>query len=590
MKQRYSIGCLDRVRNGESVYLTMAYEDLFKYIGDFGRYQKRIYFLLCLTAIPCGFHKLAGVFLMARPDYRCQLPYEPSNATYQLSPDTLRMTYPIDRITNGYSTCERLDANFTDDYFKLNISGTSKVSCDTYIYDDSKFKSSAVMEWTMICGRAWLRATSDALFMLGVLMGSIIFGQMSDKYGRKPIFFASLVLQVIFGVLAGVAPDYYTYTVARLVIGATTSGVFLVSYVLAMEMVGPSARLFAGIAVMMFFSLGYIVTAGFAYFFPDWREFQIAITLPGLVFMGYYWFIPESSRWLISKDRKDEAIKVIEAVAKENKVTIPKEVLDSIGDDQKMANKNPDAKGASVVDLFRYPNLRRKTLIIFFAWLVNSLAYYGLSWNTNSLGGNYLVNFVISGLVEYPANIFLLFTLNKWGRRNILCWSMLVAGLTLLATIAIPDHYNSVIVALAMFGKMAITASYGTIYVFTTEQFPTPVRNVGLGASSMMARIGGVLAPYVNVLTDIWTPLPMLVFGTISFVCGLLSLYLPETLNKKLPETIEEGEQFGRKTRHDEEDILADAEEMKKLNSIEKPNATNGNAVVEPEHNGHTKG
>lgn len=464
----------------------MAYEDLFNYIGDFGRYQKRIYFLLCLTAIPCGFHKLAGVFLMARPDYRCQLPYELNNATYALSDDTLRMTYPFDRLTNRYSTCERLNANFSDEYFKHNVSERSTVACDSYIYDDSKFKSSTVIEWTMVCSRAWLRATSDALFMLGVLLGSIIFGQMSDNYGRKPVFFASLVLQVIFGVLAGVAPDYLTYTISRLIIGATTSGVFLVAYVLAMEMVGPSARLFAGVCVMMFFSMGYITTAAFAFYFPDWRDFQIAITLPGLVFMCYYWFIPESSRWLLSKNRKDEAIKVIEAVAKENKATIPKEVLDSIGDDQKVATKNANVKVPTLIDLFRYPNLRKKTLIIFLSWLVNSLTYYGLSWNTNSLGDNHLLNFVISGLVEFPANIFLLFTLNRWGRRSILCSSMLVAGGTLLIAIMIPKEYNGVTIALAMFGKMAITASYGTIYVFTTEQFPTPVRNVGLGASSMM--------------------------------------------------------------------------------------------------------
>lgn len=49
-----------------------------------------------------------------------------------------------------------------------------------------------------------------------------------------------------------------------------------------------------------------------------------------------------------------------------------------------------------------------------------------------------------------------------------------------------------------MIGKLAITSSYGAIYVFTAEQFPTVIRNVGLGASSTFARIGGVIAPYVN--------------------------------------------------------------------------------------------
>lgn len=249
---------------------------------------------------------------------------------------------------------------------------------------------------------------------------------------------------------------------------------------------------------------------------------------------------------------------------------MPEDVLNNIDDDKVKIVKDLNVKDPTLIDLFRYPNLRKKTLLIFLDWFVNSATYYGLSWNTNSLGSNHYMNFVMSGAVEFPAYIALLFTLNRWGRRNILCGCMLVAGCMLLITVIIPDQkgseQNYPVIACAMFGKMAITASYGTIYVFTTEQFPTPVRNVGLGASSMMARFGGILAPYINLLADIWKPLPLVIFGMLTFISGLLSLYLPETLGKKLPETIEEGELFGKKSKHDAEYGLGNAEEMKKLN------------------------
>lgn len=57
-------------------------------------------------------------------------------------------------------------------------------------------------------------------------------------------------------------------------------------------------------------------------------------------------------------------------------------------------------------------------------------------------------------------------------------------------------------ITLAMIGKLAITSSYGTVYVFSTEQFPTVIRNVALGAASMSARIGGILAPFINLLAS----------------------------------------------------------------------------------------
>lgn len=567
----------------------MAFDDVFPYLGEFGRYQKRIYFLVCLPAISCGFHKLAGVFLLAKPDFRCKLPFEANNASYKLPGEVLNMSYPIDAFSKTWSSCQYLYANYTDAYLKDGIPARESIDCSAYIYDNSKYDSSTVIEWDMVCNRAWLRATSDAMFMVGVLLGSIIFGQMSDKMGRKPVFFASLVLQVIFGITAGIAPEYITYTISRIIVGATTSGVFLVAYVIAMEMVGPSMRLFAGVVAMMFFSLGYMLTAAFAYFITDWRWLQIGLTLPGVLFLCYYWFIPESARWLLSKKRKAEAVDIIEKAAKENRVTIPQEVYDNLIEDtleQKPRDENE--KEPTVLDLFRYPNLRNKSLLIFFSWFVNSGTYYGLSWNTNNLGDNDLLNFVISGAVEIPAYSLLLVTLNRWGRRNILCGCMLVAGTMLLLTMAVPVEHNWLVVTLAMLGKMAITSSYGTVYIFSAEQFPTPVRNVGLGAASMVARFGGILAPYINLLADVWKPFPLIIFGSLSLVCGLLSLFLPETLNKKLPETIEEGENFGKKSPKKVNIALVENAD-EELAALNKPSAVESatNQVEKPLVNGN---
>lgn len=536
----------------------MGYDDVIPLLGDFGRYQRRIYLLLCLPAILCAFHKLGNVFLQAKPDHRCQLFNELPNASYALPLEILNASYPFRKKSDRYSSCSM----FSDNH--------SVVPCDGYIYDDSKYKSTTVVEWTMVCDRAYLKALSDALFMLGVMLGSIIFGDLSDRYGRKLIFFISLVVQVVFGLLAAVAPEYWTFTISRIIVGASTSGVFLVAYVIAMEMVGPRYRLLAGVVCQMFFSLGYMLTAAFAYFITDWRNLQIALTIPGVVFFCYWWFIPESARWLLTKNRLPEAMKLIQIAAKENKVKITDNQLESllVGD---IKPKDPNVKEATILDIFRHPNLRRRSLIIFFDWFANSMTYYGLSWNTSNLGGNEYLNFVVSGAVEIPAYTFLLFTLNKWGRKAILCGCMVTAGIALLLTMVVPESQQWLVITLAMLGKLAITSSYGTVYIFSTEQFPTVIRNAGLGAGSTSARIGSIFAPLINWTSEVWKPLPLMIFGILSLIGGCLSLVLPETLNKQLPETIADGERFGREES-------ACPEEIEQLKTVTSEDAKNSEA------------
>lgn len=149
----------------------MGYDDVIPFLGEFGKYQRRIYFLLCLPAIPCAFHKLAGVFLLAAPNHRCLLPFEPSNTSstggYGSVDKVMNLSYPVDPLKGTYATCEYLNANFTDDY----LAGLEPVvnvtrSCDRgWVYDKSVYQSSTATEWDMVCEDSWLRATADALFV-----------------------------------------------------------------------------------------------------------------------------------------------------------------------------------------------------------------------------------------------------------------------------------------------------------------------------------------------------------------------------------------------------------------------------------------
>ncbi len=164
-----------------------------------------------------------------------------------------------------------------------------------------------------------------------------------------------------------------------------------------------------------------------------------------------------------------------------------------------------------------------KTLILYGNWFTNSFVYYGLTLNTGDLGGSFMLTFVLYGVLEIPAYAFALFVILKAGRKLPYVTLMALTGVALLAILAVPEDRftgNWPVVILAMLGKFFITgkdcdaatqsttlssllsstATFAIIYVFSAETYPTVVRSVGIGSSSVFARIGGMVAPYVGSL------------------------------------------------------------------------------------------
>ena len=189
----------------------MNYDDVLPYLsrGDFGKYQKKIYFLLCLPTVVCAFHKLAGVFLLDVPNHRCQLDGETADSVFDLPPDVWNSSFPFDDARNQSSQCE---------YYRNTSDNEMKIAkCTDFLWESGNIETSAVKSFSLVCDRASLRASADSLMMVGVLIGSYVFGDLSDRYGRKPTFVVALVIQVVFGLLTAIAPNFITYTMCRMV-------------------------------------------------------------------------------------------------------------------------------------------------------------------------------------------------------------------------------------------------------------------------------------------------------------------------------------------------------------------------------------
>ena len=155
--------------------------------------------------------------------------------------------------------------------------------------------------------------------------------------------------------------------------------------------------------------------------------------------------------------------------------------------------------------------------------------------------------------------------MNRFGRRPVLVFSMSLTAAMSAAALAVPATWgHQVTVALATVAKFGASAAWSILVLQVTELFPTPIRNTAMGACSLSSRLGGVLAPVVtNLEPELWwvSPstiqvfisiqsnwvsipryVPWLLFAISSLVAGVAGLFLPETVGRKLPETVEDAE------------------------------------------------
>jgi len=76
------------------------------------------------------------------------------------------------------------------------------------------------IQWDLVCDKNVLPEASQMVFNFGVMFGAILFGFLSDKFGRKRSFIFALVTQAIVGCATAASPNFYVFTILRFIVGA----------------------------------------------------------------------------------------------------------------------------------------------------------------------------------------------------------------------------------------------------------------------------------------------------------------------------------------------------------------------------------
>uniref|UniRef100_A0A8C2XAC2 Major facilitator superfamily (MFS) profile domain-containing protein n=1 Tax=Cyclopterus lumpus TaxID=8103 RepID=A0A8C2XAC2_CYCLU len=519
----------------------MTFENILEEIGGFGPFQITFMVLLFVPRMVLPCHFLLNNFIAASPPHRCDISTLGGGGLFRNLTREQRLTVGLPVREDGApKSCEM----FTEPQFQLlanssDAGNLSTVQCRSgWVYDNSTFTSTIATEWDLVCDRKSLTQTTSSIFFIGVMIGAITFGFLCDKYGRKNTLLASYVMSIVFGFASAFANSYIVFAVLRFLTGFGLTGI-----IANVVWVDTRHRACIGVVGSLSWSVGNMLLAGLAYLINDWRTLTMVVTAP-LGFAVLTWWIPESARWLLAHGKVEKAQFYLEKCAKFNKrpKVSSNVLLETLSDTEKQD------KSYTYLHLIKTPKMRRLTLLTGIVWFGVALTYYAISLNIGGFGLNIYLTHFIYAAIEVPAKLVIYFCLDIFGRKNDThgpMWTLF--------------YLWHVRVVVAVLGKGLSESAFTTVFLYTTELYPTVVRQNGMGYSNFMSRLGVTVAPLVLLLVDVWSVLPQIIICTVAIGSGLAALLLPETLNVRLPETIEDVEKTRLVSSHSAEspaDIL----------------------------------
>ena len=555
-----------------------GFDDLLEEIEGTGWYQKRItYLILCPIFFLMPFAFLNQVFALHIPSNYQTIMFSHNLQSMMLciisahwctppefmQPDDLNMTLDQWKATflpmalgpdyqprpSGcvmYNVTEETLPYFLNGQMPDNM--TTTVACtelDGYTYYTEDMLNTAVSDNDWVCDYAKRATDLFTLGAVGLIVGTFFFSLIADYKGRKLSFFLSTAFMIILSICTIWASHVYpAYLTLKILSFACMLPLFQSPLAITTEISSIKGRgLVIGWACIAW-SVGNCAMPFVAWLIKRWKILRVVCVIP-MAFIFVCWkIIPESPRWLVSKNRVQEAYNIMEVIAKKNKTVLPddaEEKLRELGEDT-------SEKSYGYLSLFSSKNLAWRTVCVTIAFTSSAFVYYQLVINIGNMAGNIFLNLFLLGLVEGPGCAVGVILADKIGRR----WThtILLAINSALFFILMWVVYNpalkNLVIALCMIIKLSISGTFVVAYVQAMEIFPTCIRQTGIGFATLISQTISIGGPYVIYLGMHDLKLPYMVMFIICLIGCVCVMCLPETLGCKLPETIAEASEFGK--------------------------------------------
>ncbi|MFG1175120.1 sugar porter family MFS transporter [Erwiniaceae bacterium CAU 1747] len=396
-----------------------------------------------------------------------------------------------------------------------------------------------------------------SVLLIGAALGSIGGGKLADFFGRRKYLIYLSFVFFIGAILSAAAPNVTSLLIARFILGFAVGGASVtaptfISEVAPTEMRGRLTGL-NEVAIVIGQLAAFAVNAviGFVWgHLPDvWRYMLLVQALPSVFLLVGMWRAPESPRWLISKNRQEEALAILKQIRPESRAV--QEYQDIITLIEIEKEKKLHIQSATSV-IFNTPWMM-KLILVGIVWAalqqttgVNVIMYYGTEiLRTAGFSDRMsLICNVLNGVFSVGGMIFgVMYLVDRFKRKT-----LIISGFALMATlhliIAGADYFlvgDMKATVIWLLGAIFVGVMQGTMgfltWVVLAELFPLKVRGLSMGISVFFMWVMNAIVSYLFPVLQAKMGLGpvFLIFAVINYLAILFVVKaLPETSNKSL--------------------------------------------------------
>ncbi|XP_068154105.1 solute carrier family 22 member 6 [Drosophila tropicalis] len=518
----------------------MDFDKILEKCGNAGRYQYLMLLLLGYIAFTTTVHYYSQNIIGFVPQHWCY-----HQDLLNRSHEEIAAIYePFGKD----ASCIRLDS----------IEGTnvtvSEKACEKWIYKyDYGFRSmNAELNW--VCEDAYKARIGQSLFFLGSLMGTFTFGILGDKIGRVRAVILANQCGFVGDFLTTYATNLVQFAIFRCISGLAATSNYYLMFILVLEYLAPKLRNLALSGTLGFcFCLGALVAPWLSVLAGNWRIYLTFSALLQLVVGLFYFVVQESAQWLITRSNVEGAIARLKHIAHFNGRQVSPVDFEAFRN-RCIGKRKPShqkERSVRIFDLLRTPQLRKTSLLVILTFMLTSLSFNTISRNVEGLGLSPFVVFSLFAVVVPPSGIIQGLLQSRVGRKATAFLAMVATGLLSLALgVALSQegaqHNVTLLLAFALPMRLGISMCYTVTSQFSSELLPTCVRSRGMAAVHLSAAAASFISPYLIHLGTKLAAAPSLILSVVLLTAALGTLMLPETNNRKLPITLEDGEAFGK--------------------------------------------